>query len=71
MDDIVVAQWEKLRANAAECASLKSFAKNKTTRELFALLAEQLDVLASQVERVITDVNLRKVSRPKSQHDVS
>lgn len=70
MEDII-AQWAKLRANAAECASMKTLAKSKTARELFALLAEQLDELASHVERVITDVNLRKVSQAKSQHDVS
>jgi hypothetical protein len=61
MEDII-AQWEKLRANAAECASMKNLATDKTTRDLFALLAEQLGVLASEVERVITDVNLGKIS---------
>ena len=50
---------------------MKNLAKNKTARELFGLLAEQLDELAAHVERVITDVNLRKVSQQKSQHDVS
>jgi hypothetical protein len=50
----VVAYWDKLRADAAECMTIRSLATDQPKRELFALLAEQLGMLASEVERVIT-----------------
>jgi hypothetical protein len=53
MNDMI-AHWLMLRAEAARCAMIKNAAMDQTKRELFALLAEQLGVLASEVERVIT-----------------
>ena len=53
MKDIVT-HWEKLRADAAECAMIRDLAVDKQKRELFARLAEHLDTLASEVERAMT-----------------
>ena len=50
----MVEQWSKLRANAAYCARMKDVAMDHTQRELFGLLAQQLELLATEVERVIT-----------------
>ncbi|MGY4501629.1 hypothetical protein ACVWYH_005560 [Bradyrhizobium sp. GM24.11] len=49
------AQLEKLRKEAAECALIRDLATDPKKRELFARLAEHLDVLASEVERAITE----------------
>lgn len=49
------AQSEKLRRGAAECALIRDLATDPKKRELFARLAEHLDVLASAVEQVIAD----------------
>jgi hypothetical protein len=50
----MIAHWEKLHADAANCAMIRDFAKDATKRQLFARLSEQLGMLASEVERVIT-----------------
>lgn len=49
----IKAQLEKLRADAAECALIRDLATDTKKRELFAKLAEHLDVLASEVERAL------------------
>ncbi len=50
----ILAHWEKLHTDAAECALISNRAVDKTKRELFAQLAAQLTLLASELERVIT-----------------
>jgi hypothetical protein len=50
----LIAHWEKLRADAAECAKISNLAVDKTKRVAFAQLAAQLTMLASELERVIT-----------------
>ncbi|MCK1545279.1 hypothetical protein IVB12_25900 [Bradyrhizobium sp. 179] len=49
------AQSEKLRRDAAECAPIRDLATDPKKRELFARLAEHLEVLASAVEQAIAD----------------
>jgi hypothetical protein len=44
---------EKLRTDAAECALIRDLATDPAKKELFALLAEHLGVLATAVERAI------------------
>lgn len=48
------AQLEKLRADAAECASIRDLATDPQKRALFARLAEHFATLASAVEAAIT-----------------
>lgn len=48
------AQLEKLRTDAAECALIRDLATDSKKRELFAKLAAHLEVLASEVERVLS-----------------
>ena len=43
----MVAHLEKLRADAAECAMIRDLAVDQRKRELFARLAEHLQVLAT------------------------
>lgn len=50
----VIAHWEKLKAHADECATMRNLSTDEQKRELFALLAEQLGGLASEAERLIT-----------------
>jgi hypothetical protein len=50
----MLAHWEKLEADAAECALIRDLATDKAKRQLYTLLAEHLQTLASEVERVIT-----------------
>ena len=50
----MLAHWEKLEADAAECALIRDLATDKAKRQLYTLLAEHLKTLASDVERVIT-----------------
>jgi hypothetical protein len=50
----MLAHWEKLEADAAECALIRDLATDKAKRQLYTLLAEHLKTLASEVERVIT-----------------
>ncbi len=50
----MITHWEKLRADAAECAMIRDLAIDKGKRELFARLAEHLDVLANEIERAMT-----------------
>ncbi|MFL5240027.1 MAG: hypothetical protein ACJ8EL_21015 [Rhizomicrobium sp.] len=49
------AHLEKLRADAAECTLISDLATDFKKRELFARLAQRLDVLASELERAIAD----------------
>jgi hypothetical protein len=50
----MLAHWEKLEDDAAECALVRDLATDKAKRQLYTLLAEHLETLASEVERVIT-----------------
>ena len=47
------AHVERLRNDAAECATLSRFAVDEKKRELFADLAAHLTMLADEVEQVI------------------
>jgi hypothetical protein len=49
----MLAQLEKLRVQAAECAMIRDLATDRAKRELFAKLAEHFNVLATEVERAI------------------
>ena len=49
------AQLEKLQRDAAECALVRDLATDPKKRELFTRLAEHLTVLASEVERAISE----------------
>ncbi len=55
----MVAHLEKLRADAAECVMIRDLAVDQSKRELFARLAEHLQVLANEVERAIKAVPSR------------
>ena len=48
------AQIRLVSADAAECALISNLAVDKTKRTLFAQLAVQLTMLASELERAIT-----------------
>ena len=50
----LIANWEKLRTAAAECADIARRASEPQKREFFTLLAGQLERLASEIEQVIT-----------------
>jgi len=50
----MIAHWEKLQREAAECAMISNVATDATKRVLFAQLAAQLTMLASELERLIT-----------------
>jgi hypothetical protein len=43
---------EKLRSDAADCTLISERATNQAKQELFARLADHLNILASEVERV-------------------
>jgi len=45
---------EKLRTDAAECATVSRLSTDQTNRDLFARLAAHLTTLANEVERVLT-----------------
>lgn len=47
------ARYEKLLADAAECAVLRDRATDAEKRELFARLSEHLTVLASLMDRAL------------------
>ena len=47
------AHLEKLRTDAAECALIRDLATDVKKRELFARLAEHLNLLANEVEAAI------------------
>jgi hypothetical protein len=49
------AHLEKLRRDAAECKLISDLATDKAKRELFEKLAEHYAVLASEVEKAISD----------------
>jgi hypothetical protein len=47
------AYLEKLRAEAAECKRISDFATDKEKRQLFARIADHLNVLAGDVAKAI------------------
>jgi hypothetical protein len=69
MQDIAV-RLEKLRKDAAECELLRDLAIDKRKRELFGKLADQLNMLATEVERTIAATHAldtflgRKIKEP-------
>ena len=44
---------EKLRTDAAECGLIRDLSTDPAKKDLFARLAQHLEVLASEVERAI------------------
>jgi hypothetical protein len=44
---------QKLRADAEECSNISKLATDQQKQELFARLAQHLNVLASEIERAI------------------
>ncbi len=46
----LMAQPDKLRADAAECAVIRDYATDQEKRELFARLADHLSALAAEME---------------------
>ena len=50
-----LAQAEKLRREAAECALIRDLATDKAKREMFDRLVSHLTVLADQVERAMLE----------------
>jgi hypothetical protein len=50
----IIARWEKLKADADQCAMIASTSIDPEKRDLFALLSEKLGLLVSAAERVIT-----------------
>jgi hypothetical protein len=48
---------EKLRRDAAECASVRDLATDKAKRELFDRLALHLTTLADQVEQAMRGIS--------------
>jgi hypothetical protein len=50
-----LAQVEKLRKDAAECALIRDLATDKAKREMFDRLASHLTVLADQVEMAMIE----------------
>jgi ribosomal protein S7 len=50
-----LAQIEKLRRDAAECALIRDLATDKAKREMFDRLANHLTVLADQVEMAMIE----------------
>jgi hypothetical protein len=57
-----LAQAEKLRKDAAECAFIRDLATDSAKREMFDRLAAHLTVPADQVERAMLE---RKSGSPK------
>jgi len=49
------ARLEKLSRDAAECALIRDLATDPKKRELFARLAEHLDLLASTVKQAMRE----------------
>jgi hypothetical protein len=54
------AQLEKLRVDAEDCNLISKLATDVKKRELFARLAKHLMILASEVERAISDSTARE-----------
>jgi hypothetical protein len=50
-----LAQLEKLRKDAAECALIRDLATDKAKRDLFDRLCSHLTVLADQVEMAMLE----------------
>jgi ribosomal protein S7 len=50
-----LAQIEKLRRDAAECALIRDLATDKAKQEMFDRLANHLTVLADQVEMAMIE----------------
>jgi hypothetical protein len=51
----VESQLDRMRRDAEECAMISRLAGSHKKKELFARLAEHLRVLASELERTITE----------------
>ncbi|WBL78794.1 hypothetical protein I3J27_38690 [Bradyrhizobium xenonodulans] len=51
----MLAQLEKLRTDAAECALIRDLATDPKKRDLFTRLADHLSALAAEVERAIAE----------------
>jgi hypothetical protein len=49
----VLTHLEKLRADAAECATISGLATDQMKRALFARLSQHLSVLAEEVEKAM------------------
>lgn len=49
----MTAHRDRLRAYAAECAMIAGIAMEDEKRELFGAIAERLEALVSEIERVI------------------
>ena len=50
----IIARWEKLKADADECAMIASTSIDPDKHDLFVLLSVKLGLLVSAAERVIT-----------------
>jgi hypothetical protein len=57
-----LAQIEKLRREAAECAIIRDLAIDKAKRDMFDRLASHLTVLADQVEMAMLEQKSRTES---------
>ena len=57
-------RYEKLLADAAECATLRDRATDAEKRELFARLSDHLSVLASLMERAVGLQKARTMQAP-------
>ena len=56
---------EKLRVQIAECEIIRDLATDPKKRELFGRLAEHHKVLATEIEKVMSDAD-RKAQEPGS-----
>ncbi|WP_036018271.1 hypothetical protein [Bradyrhizobium sp. WSM1743] len=59
---VMQARLEKLKRDAAECALIRDLATDPKKRELFARLADHLDVLASAVEQAMGESGGSEIS---------
>ena len=51
----LIAHWVIIRDEAADCATLRDVVQDNIEQELFAWLAEQLNILTLELERAIAD----------------
>jgi len=66
------ARLEKFRADAAECALIRDLATDREKRALFARLADQLTMLATEVESLLLPAETflgRKTQEPFPSED--
>jgi hypothetical protein len=50
----MLAHWDRLRADADEFALVGDLATDAEKRELYTLMTDQITMLASEIERVLT-----------------